>query len=102
VLLEAPALWRLALLVSPCVLYGLDALPVVLDLERARLLAGSSYDLTNRGDHKLRVLPLDEVAAVRIGDVLGVEMRSEKILSLPPRRARRLRIRARDKFEALI
>ena len=57
-LLEASALWRLALLVSPCVLFGLDALTVVLDPERARLLAGGSYDLTNRGAHKLRVLPL--------------------------------------------
>ena len=57
-LLEAPAMWRLALLVSPCVLFGLDALTVVLDPERARLLAGGSYDLTNRGDHKLMVLPL--------------------------------------------
>ena len=56
-LLEASALWRLALLVSPCVLFGLDALTVVLDPERARLLAGGSYDLTNRGDHKLGFSP---------------------------------------------
>jgi len=58
--------------VSQCVLYGLDALSVVLGPERARLLAGGFYDLTNRVDHELRVLPFDEVAVVGIGDVLGV------------------------------
>ena len=62
---------------SPCVLFGLDALTVVLGPDRARLLAGGSYHLTNRADHELRILPLDEVAAVRIGDVLGVEVRGE-------------------------
>jgi hypothetical protein len=54
------------------VLYGLDALSVVLGPERARLLAGGFYDLTNRVDHEFRVLPFDEVAVGGIGDVLGV------------------------------
>jgi len=58
-------------------LFNPDTLIVVLEPERAHLLAGGFYDLTNRGDHKLRVLPLDEVAAVGMGDVLGVEMRTE-------------------------
>ena len=33
--------------------FGLGALTVVLGPDRARLLAGGSYDLANRADHKL-------------------------------------------------
>jgi hypothetical protein len=77
-------------------------LSVVLDPERAPLLAGGSYHLANRVDHKLGVLPLDEVAAVGVGDVLGVEVRGEKILSRIPRRACLLLIEAREYELALI
>jgi len=58
--------------------YGLDALTVVLEPQRARLLlAGGFYHLTNPGDHELGVLDLDGVAAVGTGDVLGVEVRGQ-------------------------
>jgi hypothetical protein len=84
--------------------FCLDALTVVLGPERTRHLAGGSYDLTNRIDHELGLLPVDEVAAVRIGRALGVEKRGELILSRQPRRACRLRISAREKlaYPALI
>jgi hypothetical protein len=60
-------------------------------------------DLANRIDHELGLLPLDEVAAVRIGDVLGAQKRGEMVVSRPPRLACRLRTSsARDKFKALI
>jgi hypothetical protein len=59
--------------------------------------------LANRIDHELGLLPLDEVAAVRIGDVLGIEKLGELILSRPPRLTCRFRTSsARDKFKALI
>jgi hypothetical protein len=55
------------------VFFGLDALTVAPGTDRARLLAGGSYHLTNRVDHKPRILSLEEVAAVRVCDVFGVE-----------------------------
>jgi hypothetical protein len=59
------------------VLFDFDALTAVLGPERARLLAGGSYHLANRADHELGIFPLDEVAAVRMRDVLCVEVCSE-------------------------
>jgi hypothetical protein len=50
--------------------FGLDALAVVLGFERARLLAGGFYDLMNRANHKLRSLLMFVMAAVRVRDVL--------------------------------
>jgi len=59
--------------------------------------------LANFSDHALGLLPLYEEAAIRMGDVLGIEKRRELILSRPPRRACRLRTSSvRDKFKALI
>jgi hypothetical protein len=48
-------------------------LTVVLDPERARLLAGAFCDLAHRGDRELGTLHLDGVVAVGTGDVLGVK-----------------------------
>jgi hypothetical protein len=47
-------------------LFGLDALTVVLDPERARFLAGGSYDITNRVDHEPGLLLVYVMAAVRV------------------------------------
>ncbi len=50
-------------------LYGLKTLAVVLGPERARLLADGFYDLTNRANHKLRLLLMYVMAAVRVRNV---------------------------------
>ena len=67
--------------------FGLDALTVVPGPERARLLASGSYHFPNRVDHKVKILSLDVVAAVRVRYVLGVDMRGELVLSRQPCRA---------------
>ena len=51
--------------------FGLDALTVVLYPERARLLAGGFYDLTNPISHELRMLLMYVMVAVRIRNVPG-------------------------------
>ena len=58
-------------------LFGLDALTLVLGPERVvaslltRLLARGFYDLTNRISHKLRLLLMYVMAAVRVRNVPG-------------------------------
>ena len=59
--------------------FGLDALSVVLDPDRARLLAGGFYDLTNPVSHKPRMLLMYVMAAVRIRDVPGAWHLAHKI-----------------------
>lgn len=54
-----------------CVLFGLEALAVVLDPGRTRLFASGFYDLSNLVDHKLRSLLIYVMAAVRVRNVPG-------------------------------
>jgi hypothetical protein len=67
------------------VVYCLDALTLVLGPERvvasllARLLADGVYDLTNRVDHKLRLLLMYVMAAVRVRNVPGARHLAHKI-----------------------
>ena len=66
-------------------LCGLDALlTVVLDPERARFLAGGSYDLTNRVDHKLGLLLVYVMAAVRVCNVADAWHLAHKVGPVPP------------------
>jgi signal transduction histidine kinase len=62
------------------VLLRLDALTVVLYPERARLLAGGFYDLTNPISHELRTLLMYIMAAVRFRDVLGARYLAHEIV----------------------
>jgi hypothetical protein len=61
------------------VLFGLDALTVVLGPERASLLAGGSYDLTNLVNHELRLLLMYVMIAVRLRDEPGTRHLAHKI-----------------------
>jgi hypothetical protein len=61
------------------VLFGLDALTVVLDPERARLLAGGFYDLMNLVNHELGLLLVYVMIAVRLRDVPGARHLAHKI-----------------------
>jgi hypothetical protein len=65
-------------------LFGLDALTVVLDPERARVLAGGSYDLTNRVDHEPGLLLVYVMAAVRVCNVAGAWHLAHKVGPVPP------------------
>jgi hypothetical protein len=64
-------------------LFGLDALTVVLDPERARFLAGGSYDLTNRLDHEPGLLLVCVMAAVRVCNVPGAWHLDHKVGPVP-------------------
>ena len=65
-------------------LFGLDALPVVLYPERARFLAGGSYDLTNRVDHELGLLLVYVMSATRVCNVAGAWHLAHKVGPVPP------------------
>ena len=65
-------------------LFGLDALPVVLYPERARFLASGSYDLTNRVDHELGLLLVYVMSATRVCNVAGAWHLAHKVGPVPP------------------
>jgi hypothetical protein len=65
-------------------LFGLDALTVVLDPERARFLAGGSYDITNRVDHEPGLLLVYVMAAVCVRNVPGAWHLARKVGPVSP------------------
>ena len=85
---------------SLCVLFGLDALSVVLELECTRLLADGLCDLTNRVDNELVLLFVYVMATMCVRNVpnaivvIGV-LRSRAIRSARSARLSRVRYRVR-------
>ena len=65
-------------------LFGLDALTMVLDPERARFLASGLYHLTNRVDHEPGLLLVYVMAAVRVCNVAGAWHLARKVGPVPP------------------